>query len=110
MSYKSELQSNNIDLQAILDTVNNLPEAGGIDLPELTNEGTAINLLKDKQLIDSNGNVITGIMSDNGAINKTFDGINTKSYTVPAGYTSGGTVSLDNTIDNEVNTQANLIA
>ena len=28
MSYKSELQANNLDLQAILDTVNNLPEAG----------------------------------------------------------------------------------
>ena len=29
MSYKTELQSNNLDLQAILNTVNNLPEAGG---------------------------------------------------------------------------------
>ena len=28
MSYKSELQSNNLDLQSILNTVNNLPEAG----------------------------------------------------------------------------------
>lgn len=27
MSYKSELQSNNLDLQSILNTVNNLPEA-----------------------------------------------------------------------------------
>lgn len=29
MSYNSELQSNNTDLQAILETINNLPEAGG---------------------------------------------------------------------------------
>ena len=29
MSYNTELQSNNTDLQAILDTVNALPEAGG---------------------------------------------------------------------------------
>ena len=29
MSYKTELQNNNIDLQAILDSVNSLPEAGG---------------------------------------------------------------------------------
>ena len=28
MSYKTELQKNNIDLQAILDSVNSLPEAG----------------------------------------------------------------------------------
>ena len=29
MSYKSELEGNNVDLRAILDTVNSLPEAGG---------------------------------------------------------------------------------
>lgn len=29
MSYKAELQANNVDLQSILDTVNALPEAGG---------------------------------------------------------------------------------
>jgi hypothetical protein len=48
-------------------------------------------------------------MIDNGAIASTMDGINTKSIAVPAGYTSGGTVSLDGTIDNEVATQADLI-
>ena len=31
MSYNTELQSNNVDLQAILDTVSALPEAGGSD-------------------------------------------------------------------------------
>lgn len=29
MSYNTDLQTNNVNLQAILDTVNNLPEAGG---------------------------------------------------------------------------------
>ncbi|MBR2388209.1 MAG: hypothetical protein IKB02_05960 [Clostridia bacterium] len=29
MSYNSELQANNTDLQDILDTINNLPESGG---------------------------------------------------------------------------------
>lgn len=29
MSYNSELQSNNTDLQSILETINNLPSAGG---------------------------------------------------------------------------------
>ena len=28
MSYKTDLQSNNIDLQEILNTINSLPEAG----------------------------------------------------------------------------------
>ena len=49
-------------------------------------------------------------MSNNGAISATFDGLTTTSYTIPSGYTSGGTVSLDNTIDNEVDEQADLIA
>lgn len=42
---------------------------------------------------------LTGTMANNGAIAGTFDGIVTTSYTIPAGYTSGGTVSLDNTIE-----------
>lgn len=57
-----------------------------------------------------NGSKVTGTMTNNGAISSTMDGIDVKSVTVPAGYTSGGTVSLDNTIDDEVNTQADLLA
>ena len=56
------------------------------------------------------GSKVTGTMPNNGEITSTMDGINTKSITIPAGYTSGGSVSLDNTIDNEVSEQANLIA
>ena len=36
--------------------------SGGIQLPTLTNEGNAKDLLAGKQLIDSNGNVVTGIL------------------------------------------------
>lgn len=50
-----------------------------------------------------------GTMPNNGTIEKTIDGINTKSTTIPAGYTSGGSVSLTDDIDNEVDTQADLI-
>ena len=42
---------------------------------------------------------ITGSMTNNGAISATIDGITVTSYSVPSGYTSGGTVSLDNTIE-----------
>lgn len=42
---------------------------------------------------------LTGTMVNNGAIAGTFDGLTTTSYTVPAGYTSGGTVSLTNDIE-----------
>lgn len=49
----------------------------------------------------SNGSAvqITGTMANNGAISGSIDGLTTTSYTVPAGYTSGGTVSLTNDIE-----------
>lgn len=66
-NYKSTLQSNNdalsannLDLQSLINQANALPDAGGVDLPELTNEGTAVDLAIGKQLIDSEGNVVTG--------------------------------------------------
>lgn len=61
-NYNLQLQSNNTDLQAILNTINELPEAG-IELPTLTNKGSASDLLSGKQLIDQGGNVITGTFS-----------------------------------------------
>ena len=35
----------------------------------------------------------------NGAIQATIDGLTTTSYTVPAGHTTGGTVSLTSDIE-----------
>lgn len=110
-NYNSHLQSNNIDLQVILDAINELPDASsGVELPLLTKEGSASDLLAGKELIDSDGNIITGSMPNNGDLTQTFDGVDTKSVTIPAGYTSGGSIGLDNTIDNEVDTQASLIS
>lgn len=43
---------------------------------------------------------ITGSMTNNGAISGSIDGLTTTSYSVPSGYTSGGTVSLTNDIEN----------
>ena len=43
--------------------------------------------------------LVTGTMANNGAISETIDGLTTTSYSVPAGYTSGGTVSLDSSIE-----------
>lgn len=113
MIYNNELQNSNNKLQSILETINTLPEAGsgegGVELPELNNEGQTSDLLAGKELIDSEGNIVTGSMPNNGAISAIFNGLDTKSYTIPVGYTSGGTVSLDNTIDNEVDEQTDLI-
>lgn len=49
-----------------------------------------------------NGSKLTGTMTNNGAISKTMDGVTIKSTAIPAGYTSGGTVSMDSTVDNAV--------
>lgn len=43
---------------------------------------------------------VLGDMADNGAMNKTFDGLTATSTSIPAGYTSGGTVSLTDDIKN----------
>lgn len=43
--------------------------------------------------------LITGTMANNGAIAGSIDGLTTMSYTIPAGYTTGGTVSLTNDIE-----------
>lgn len=107
----SKLLTNTTKLQNILETINALPEAGNdIELPSLSNEGTAADLLVNKELIKGDGTKVTGTMSNNGAITSTMDGINITSVTIPSGYTSGGTVSLDNTISNEANEQSDLIA
>lgn len=42
---------------------------------------------------------VEGTMPNNGAVNGSFDGMTTTSFNIPAGYTSGGTVSLTNDIE-----------
>ena len=55
--------------------------------------------VKAHTIVNGTATQITGSMTNNGAISATIDGITTTSYSVPSGYTSGGTVSLDNTIE-----------
>lgn len=43
---------------------------------------------------------VTGKMANNGSTSGSIDGLTTSSVTIPAGYTSGGTVSLTNDIEN----------
>lgn len=42
---------------------------------------------------------IVGTMPDNGTTGTVLDGLTTTSYTIPEGYTSGGTVTIDNSIE-----------
>lgn len=46
------------------------------------------------------GNKLTGTMPNNGATNLTIDGMLTTDVNVPAGYTTGGTVSITDSIEN----------
>jgi hypothetical protein len=56
---------------------------GGVNLPTLSNEGSAADLLSGKQLIDGEGNVVTGTIETKTSSNLTASGA---TVTVPAGY------------------------
>ena len=58
------------------------------------------DVLTGKVFVDAEGRTTTGTMVNNGRISKTIDGLTAVSVTVPAGYTSGGTVSLSGDIEN----------
>lgn len=60
-------------------------------------DGVAANVLSGKKVFGSSGE-ITGSMTNNGATGGTI-GTKAGTYTIPAGYTSGGTVSLTNVSD-----------
>ena len=65
-------------------------------------DAVAANLLAGKlahTIVNGVATQITGSMANNGAISGSIDGLTTTSYSVPAGYTSGGTVSLTNDIE-----------
>lgn len=57
------------------------------------------DVLANKIFVDDEGTVTTGTMPNNGTIAGTIDGITATSYTIPAGYTAGGTVSLNSDIE-----------
>lgn len=61
-------------------------------------DATAAELL-DGKFAYVNGVKVEGTMPNNGAIAGTMDGLTTTSVDVPAGYTSGGTVSLTDDIE-----------
>ena len=65
-----------------------------------TSEGdaTAPDILSGKNAFVG-GLKVTGTMPDNGSVAGTIDGLTTTSVTIPAGYTSGGTVSLTDDIE-----------
>lgn len=65
-----------------------------------TSTGTAVagDILTGK-IAFVNGVAVTGSMPNNGTTNLTIDGMQATSVSVPAGYTTGGTVSLTSSIE-----------
>lgn len=55
---------------------------------------TAAHVLTGDKFVTAAGALTAGTMANNGAISKTIDGLATTEATIPAGYTSGGKVSL----------------
>lgn len=65
-------------------------------------DAVAANILagvKAHTIVNGTATQITGSMANNGAISGTIDGLTTMSYTISAGYTSGGSVSLTDDIE-----------
>lgn len=60
---------------------------------------TAADVLTGKVIVSATGKTVQGAMTNNGAISGTIDGLTTTSYSVPAGYTTGGSVSLTDAIE-----------
>lgn len=60
---------------------------------------TAADVLATKIIVDKTGAKVAGTMPDNGAISKQIDGLTETSASIPAGHTSGGTVSLTDDIE-----------
>lgn len=61
----------------------------------------AADVLTGKTIVNAAGDEVAGTMPNNGALNKTMTGLTdaTDSVSIPAGYTSGGTVTLTDDIE-----------
>lgn len=57
------------------------------------------DVLTGKIIVDGAGKAVAGSMPNNGELSKTMDGLTTDSVTIPAGYYSGGAVSLTDDIE-----------
>ena len=72
---------------------------GTVTGPTLSGTAVAADVLAGATFYNTTGVPVTGTMVNNGAIAATIDGLTVTSYTVPAGYTSGGSVSLTSDIE-----------
>lgn len=59
----------------------------------------ADDVLDGKYIVLANGTKVEGAMPNNGATGGSIDGLTTTSLDIPAGYTTGGTISLTDDIE-----------
>lgn len=59
----------------------------------------AADVLSGKKIVSETGEVVDGAIPVNGDVSATIDGLTTTSCTIPAGHTTGGTVSLTSDIE-----------
>lgn len=59
----------------------------------------AANVLDGDIFVDAEGTEVEGTMPNNGATGGSIDGLTTTSLSIPAGFTTGGTVSLTSDIE-----------
>lgn len=63
-------------------------------------DATAEKVLTGFKIVTPDGKLTAGTMPDNGAPKLTIDGLTAVSASIPAGYSSGGSVTLTNAIEN----------
>ena len=77
-------------------TVEAIPDAYQ-DVSAVT--AVAADVLSPKVIVNKLGQVIAGTMPDNGSASKAIDAMTASSVSIPAGYTSGGTVSITDSVE-----------
>lgn len=62
-------------------------------------DAAAADVLDGKKIVAADGTVVTGAMANNGDVSSSIDGLTSMSATIPAGYTTGGTITLTGDIE-----------
>lgn len=87
--------TNEMTLDGIVSNINKISTGDGIVLPTLTNEGSSSDMLSGKQLIDGDGNIVTGTIQTKTTDNVSVSG---STVTVPAGYYADNVIKSVTTV------------